>query len=145
MANTSVSAFERTTQKTHQLLREIGKQLGWQEREHQAYSFLRVFLHTLRDRLTVEEAAQFASEMPMLLRGLYYEGWKPSVVPKKMNKEQFIHTIQTQVNFSFEMGIEEAIQRLWSVLRRHMSSGEATDIEMMMPKELTAFLRGIHT
>jgi uncharacterized protein (DUF2267 family) len=30
-------------------------------------------LHALRDRLTVEEASDLAAQLPMLIRGLYYE------------------------------------------------------------------------
>jgi uncharacterized protein (DUF2267 family) len=42
---------------------------------------LRTYLHALRDRLTVDEAAELAAQLPELIRGIYYEGWDPSKTP----------------------------------------------------------------
>jgi hypothetical protein len=35
-------------------------------------------LHVLRDRLTIQEAVQPGAQLPMLIRGLYWEGWDPA-------------------------------------------------------------------
>jgi uncharacterized protein (DUF2267 family) len=43
---------------------------------------LRAWLHTLRDRLTVEASAHFAAQLPDLIRGIFYAGWNPSAVPE---------------------------------------------------------------
>ena len=48
---------------------------------------MRATLHALRDRLTVEEAAQFAAQLPMLIRGFYYEGWNPTDKPVRYGIE----------------------------------------------------------
>ena len=37
-----------------------------------------VLLQALRDRLTVDEAVEFAFQLPQLLRVIYYEGWTPA-------------------------------------------------------------------
>jgi uncharacterized protein (DUF2267 family) len=34
-------------------------------------------MHCLRDRLTVDGAAQLDDQLPMLIRRIYYEGWHP--------------------------------------------------------------------
>jgi uncharacterized protein (DUF2267 family) len=70
--------FDRTLYKTHTWLKEIMEVLGTEDR-HRAYMALRAVLHALRDRLTVEEVAQLGAQLPMLIRGLYYEGWDRSV------------------------------------------------------------------
>lgn len=47
-----------------------------------AYHALRGVLFTLRDRLTVEEAAHFASQLPLLIRGIFYEGYRSADVAR---------------------------------------------------------------
>jgi hypothetical protein len=59
-------------------------------------------LQTLRDRLTVEEAAQLAAQLPMLVRGLYYEGWNPTVVPVDMDSADFLARVQAAFGYESE-------------------------------------------
>lgn len=90
MSSTGLRTFDSTLQTTNVWLDELMKELGWQERQR-AYHALRAVLHTLRDRLPVDEAAHLAAQLPMLIRGIYYEGWHPADKPlKQRNKEQFL-------------------------------------------------------
>ncbi|MDQ1568071.1 MAG: hypothetical protein QOF96_2951, partial [Actinomycetota bacterium] len=83
MTNTDV--FATTIEKTNRILKEIEEAYGWPpERRQQSYHALTAVMHALRDRLTVEEASDLAAQLPALVRGLYYEGWKPAKVPVKM-------------------------------------------------------------
>ena len=60
MSTTSLDVFDRTLQKTNMWLNQIMEIMGWEDR-HAAYTALRATLHALRDRLTVQEAAQLAA------------------------------------------------------------------------------------
>lgn len=77
MSATGLEVFDTTLQRTHTWLKDLMLVLGWQDR-HKAYRALRATLHALRDRLTVEETAHLGAQLPMLIRGFYYEGWDPS-------------------------------------------------------------------
>src|ERR671934_238634 len=79
-----VEAFDTTLEKTDAWLNELSDELGTANR-HQAYEVLRAFLHALRDRLPVESAAKLGAQLPMLVRGFYYEGWNPTHTPDKMD------------------------------------------------------------
>ena len=77
MSLTAIAPIERTVHATNNWLEELKEELRLQDRQ-QAYHLLRVVLHTLRDRLTVAEAVDLGAQLPMLIRGLYYEGWTPA-------------------------------------------------------------------
>jgi len=71
--STGLDVFDRTVQAANLWLKELMDALGWDDR-YQAYEGLRTTLHALRDRLTLEEMAQLGAQVPLLIRGVYYEG-----------------------------------------------------------------------
>src|SRR6266446_1981877 len=97
MSTTGLEVFDRTIHKTNIWLKELMGMLDCEDR-HEAYLALRATLHALRDRLTIEETAQFAAQLPMLIRGFYYEGWDPTGKPlKERHKEQFLARIEQEM------------------------------------------------
>src|SRR3977135_3061708 len=90
MSMTGLAVFDTTLQKTHQWLNDLMQLLDWGDKS-KAYLALRATLHELRDRLTIQEVAQLAAQLPMLVRGFYYEGWNPTSKPEKeRNVEAFL-------------------------------------------------------
>jgi uncharacterized protein (DUF2267 family) len=141
MTETGYPAFDTTVQKTNQVLRDIERAYGWPtERRQQSYDAVRAVLHTLRDRLPVPEAADLASQLPMLLRGLYYEGWEPSRVPVKMHREEFLARVQEQLGVEVEGGTELLVERVLAALRRYVTDGEWEDIAANLPRDLVTML-----
>ena len=65
--------------------------------KREAWKALRAVLHTVRDRLPLDVAVHFGAQLPMLIRGMYYEGWEPSKVPIKMTRESFLAAIQEKI------------------------------------------------
>lgn len=135
--------FDNTIQKTNELLKEIEISFGWENRRNQSYAALRAVLHTLRDRLPVEEAVQLGAQLPMLIRGMYYEGWNPSRVPVKMNREEFLQRIRERFLFSVESGIEDVTRVVLVALRKYVSFGEAEDIVSILPKDIAEIVRDL--
>jgi uncharacterized protein (DUF2267 family) len=58
--------------------------------DHQAYQALRAVLQTIRDGLPVMEPVHLGSQLPMLVRGMYYEGWTPLDKPLKLTRDEFL-------------------------------------------------------
>ena len=90
MSTTTAHLFDTTQHTTNVWLKDLEMMLGWGDRPA-AYHALRTVLHALRDRLTVDEVATLGAQLPMLVRGFYYEGWHLADRPlKERRKEAFL-------------------------------------------------------
>lgn len=136
MSHTGFHAFDSTLQTTTVWLNEIQERLGWQDR-NRAYHALRAVLHALRDRLAVQEAVDLGAQLPLLVRGFYYEGWKPAKTPvKERKKSEFIaHVAKDFVNDPL-LNPEEVVRVVFQVLAKHVSAGEIEDVKGNLPHEL---------
>ncbi|AEV16748.1 hypothetical protein TCCBUS3UF1_17070 [Thermus sp. CCB_US3_UF1] len=138
MSATGLEVFDTTLHKTHAWLKAIMEALGLEDR-HRAYMALRAVLHALRDRLPVEEVAQLGAELPMLVRGLYYEGWDPTGKPlKERHKEEFLAHVARELRTPSGPALdpEAAARAVFQVLAQKVSEGEIRDVQNLLPKEL---------
>jgi uncharacterized protein (DUF2267 family) len=134
-----LDVIETTVQKTYRWIRELDDELGGVGRL-ESYQVLRGFLHALRDRMIVDEAAQLAAQLPMLVRGIYYEGWDPSRAPRKMGREEFVETFARQAAMSPEQEPLAALRAAARVMRRHVTPGETEDVLGILPEEIRELL-----
>src|SRR5919106_3085314 len=136
MSGTSLDVFDTTVQKTNNWLNELMQVLSWPDK-HKVYLALRATLHALRDRLTVEEAAHLGAQLPMLVRGFYYEGWDPVGKPNKTrSKDEFLAPIHEQFRGDPEVDPERVARAVFKVLANRVTEGEIQDVRSMFPKDL---------
>jgi uncharacterized protein (DUF2267 family) len=99
-----------------------------------AYAALRAVLHTLRDRLPTAEAADLAAQLPMLLRGLYFEGWTPAHQSKPLrDRDAFLGRVAAEMKRS-EITPEEAVRAVFQLLAARVAPGEIADVVGSMPE-----------
>jgi uncharacterized protein (DUF2267 family) len=138
MTTTSLGVFDRTIEKTNHWLREIMEELGWESR-HAAYVALRSTLHALRDMLTVPEAAQLAAQLPVLIRGFYYEGWKPTAAPQRpRHRAEFLARMEAEFRTELHADTDEIARAVFGVLARHVTDGEISDVKRQLPADVRA-------
>jgi uncharacterized protein (DUF2267 family) len=141
MSDAGLSSFNTTVEKTNRVLKDIEAAYGWPaDRRQQSYAALRAVLHALRDRLPVDEAADLGAQLPMLIRGIYYEGWEPSKVPVKMDKEEFLERVRREFSYQVEGGTESLAKTVLGALRRYITEGEWEDVKSTVPRDLAAAL-----
>ena len=135
--STGVDVFDTTIQKTINLLNDIRGEFGWpEERRFQAYKALRSVLHEIRDRLPVTESANFAAQLPMLVRGFYYEGWKPESVPRKTHRQEFLDDIQRNFQLTVNGGPAALVDGVLRALSGHIESHIFDHIKEELPTDL---------
>jgi uncharacterized protein (DUF2267 family) len=141
MSDKGFSTFATTMDKTNHILKLIEQAYGWpHDLRRQSYAALRAVLHALRDRLTVEEAAQLSAQLPILVRGIYFDGWVPSRVPMKMHREEILQRVAENFPYEVEGGVERLIPTVLEALRVNITEGEWEDVKSSMPKELATIL-----
>ncbi|MEV1157285.1 DUF2267 domain-containing protein [Micromonospora chokoriensis] len=141
MADSMISAFESSLDKTNLILKDIEDAYGWpKDRRNQSYAALRTVLHLLRDRLPVDESVEFAQQLPVLVRGIYFDGWVPSDVPIKLNRDDFLYEVRQGFPYDAEGGPERVTQVVLDTLRRHVTQGEWQDVKDTMPKDLATMM-----
>lgn len=141
MVETGFTPFNTMVDKANRLLKEIEEAFGWpKERRNQSYAALRAVLHALRDRLPVDEAVQFGAQLPTLVRGVYYDGWKPSKTPMKLGTEEFLERVQGDFPYAIDGGTGRLVHTVLDTLKNHISPGEWEDIKSSLPGSLAGVL-----
>ena len=140
MTTRHVDMIDRTVEGAHVWINDVADEFGTED--HQlAYRILRAFLHAVRDRITVDESAQLAAQLPTLIRGVYYEGWRPSATPLGYHdRETFLHKIAGEALLAGSTEASYAVTAAAAVVRRHVSEGELQDVLAILPAEIRQLL-----
>jgi uncharacterized protein (DUF2267 family) len=143
VSTTEVTLFEESTQKTRLWLDELAEELGRPGDQRYAMRVLRGFLHTLRDRLPVPETAHLAAQLPELLRGVFYEGWRPTTLPQRYHDlDTFLVRVVDRGQLAGETEAAYAAEAAARVMRRHVGAGEMNKVRAVLPHDIVALLEG---
>ena len=124
MSTTGVAALDHTVQETNVWLKAVAEQLHFEDRQH-AYNALRAVLHALRDRLSPEVAVHFGAQLPMLVRGFYYEGWHMAGKPTKdRSVQEFVDHVFQALPPRFPIDPLTATRGVFEILWEKLDPGE---------------------
>jgi uncharacterized protein (DUF2267 family) len=136
MSATGLEVFDKTLQETHLWLKALESQIGGEDR-HRTYLILRSALHALRDRLGPRAAAQLGAQLPILLRGVFYEGWRPTDTPvKDRHAEEFFAHVRAGLPPGMKLNVDEAVRAVFAVISQRVDPGEVAKMAKLMPAEL---------
>ncbi len=132
--------LERSVIKAREWIDETAVKLGTDD-HRAAFRALRAVLHAVRDRITVNEAAQLAAQLPELIRGVYYEDWVPSRVPETYrDRDEFLRRITRDARLAGQTEASYAAVAVMKVLSSRVSAGEIEDVMRVLPAELRELL-----
>jgi len=138
MATTS-TFFEHTTHEAHLWVNEVASELGIEDKRL-ALHVLRAVLHGLRDRLPLDSVAHLSSQLPMLIRGLFFENWDPHVKAAHHHRlDDFAAALYQELRgYDEAVDVQDAVRAGFAVLGAHISLGEWRKIASNLPRELAA-------
>jgi len=136
MKTTGITAIDHAPQVVAEWLNLLQDDLGWPDRGR-AYLLLRETLHAIRDFLTVAEAADLSAQLPLLIRGIFFDGWVPSRTPAKLRSvEDFLDRVTKAFSNDPLVEPDVVVASVFAVLRRQISPGEYRQVAWAMRKPL---------
>jgi uncharacterized protein (DUF2267 family) len=130
-----VEILGRSTQTTHVWVKQASEELNWKD-ERRTFLALRAVLHALRDRLTIEEAVQLGAQLPTLIRGSYYDGWRPKKTPvRDSTRYGFLGEIQAAFAKTHDPNVDSIhiARAIFRLLNKKVSAGEINDLRCTLP------------
>ena len=96
---------------------------------------LSTVLHKLRDRLPVELSAHLGSQLPLLVRGVYYDQYEPGRQPSACSTpDEFTAEVAEWLSDIRPVDPDEAIRAVFAVLARHVSEGQIAKVRNALPR-----------
>jgi uncharacterized protein (DUF2267 family) len=137
MSASGLEVFDKTLQTTHIWLDEIMKKVG--PDRHVAWHVLGAVLRTLRDRVPIGLAAHLGAQLPLLVRGLYYDQWSPSDKPLELrNGEEFLKHVSEQLHDTRPVNVVDAVKVVFTTISAHVPEGQVRKIRDSLPKDVRA-------
>lgn len=135
MAETGHRGFDRTVQETNTWLHEISDEME-DPRSSVAYHALRGVLFALRDRLPPDEVFDLSAQLPLLVRGLFFEGYSSKGKPEKYSHDEFLQRVRDELQTVGGANTDRAVRAVLTVLSRHIGEGEIRDVCGDLPADL---------
>lgn len=135
MSTTGLAVIDSSLQRTHVWLDEIMMELG--PDRSLAWHVLGAVLHAIRDRLPVELNAHLAAQLPLVVRGLYYDQWTPGAPEKPARTyDAFLHQIAEAMKNARPVDPGDAARAVFRALSRHLTGGQAGKVIDALPQAI---------
>jgi uncharacterized protein (DUF2267 family) len=144
MSATGLPVFDETLHETHSWLNDIMRRLDVEDRQL-ALVALRATLYALRDRIGARNAAHFGAQLPMLIRGLYYEGWHVGGTPtRECHKQEFLAHVARGFGGCSDMDPEIAARAVFETIWEHVELGEIVKVLNALPADIRMLWQGVN-
>jgi uncharacterized protein (DUF2267 family) len=136
MSALGLEGLDHTVQLTHIWINELDSRLAWNNKPR-SYRLLKAVLHALRDSLQVNEAADLGAQLPGLLRGAYYEQWRPALTPiKNRSVDEFLSRVNEDFKKDPIPNSAQAVMAVFQLLTKRITEGEIEDVRRSLPAEV---------
>jgi uncharacterized protein (DUF2267 family) len=135
MSATGLEVLDKTVQTTNIWLDEIMGEIGPDRQV--AWHSLRAVLHALRDRLPLDQAAHLGAQLPIVIRGLYYDQWHPANTPEKeRSQDEFIARINDKLRDTRPLDPRDVARAVFRTISNHVSPGQVEKVRQSLPGDI---------
>lgn len=136
MSAQGLEVIDHTVQLTHEWINELRGRLDWTS-SRDVLRLLRATLTQIRDHLGANEVAQLSAQMPLLIRGMFFEGWRPAHTPvQDRAADRFVEAIEAQVGDVSDWRGPEDIAVVLKMIGTKISEGEIADVKAGLPSAI---------
>ncbi|WP_230531166.1 DUF2267 domain-containing protein [Microvirga roseola] len=135
MSANGLEVFDKTLQTTHIWLNEIMEVTG--PDRHVAWHALGAVLRTVRDRIPLDLSAHLGAELPLLVRGIYYDQWRPAIQPERYRSlDEFLEQVSDNLGMTRPVDPRTAACAVFAVLTRHLPEGQTRKVREALPQDI---------
>jgi uncharacterized protein (DUF2267 family) len=137
MSSTGLDVFDKTLQTTHIWLDELMQEIGPDRQV--AWHVLGAVLRAIRDRIPLGLAVHLGSQLPLLVRGIYYDQWR---APEKTlenpprSLEEFFVPITGELANTRPVNVRDATRAVFVILSRHVNRGQIEKVRDALPEQV---------
>jgi uncharacterized protein (DUF2267 family) len=134
-----LDVIDRTVAKTYEWLHQVAERDNFDDVQR-AYHVLRAVLHALRDRVEPNVAAHVAAQLPLLVRGIFYEGWDPAKTPMRMSLTEFLARVEKEAGLKGTSEAEEAARAVMTVCWTELGEGTMGHLISVLPSDFAVLM-----
>ena len=106
----------------------------------EALFVLRAVLHQLRDNLPITHIAHLNAQLPLVIAGLFFEGWNGHIEPyKERNEETFLKSVDEALTPHTILPAEKAVAAVFSVLKGRLGKKTTEKLQNVLPKAIRVY------
>ena len=139
--------FDKYATHGNAFLAKLADELNMPNDKERVMHVLKSVLHGIRNRISAEESAQFISQLPMMIKAVYVDGWQIGKHQARVaTYEAFVAEVYhlgggfNELTFCSLMEVERGIEGVLKVLKHYISEGEFNDVLASMPQKLQSTL-----
>ncbi|HEU4729466.1 MAG TPA: DUF2267 domain-containing protein [Kofleriaceae bacterium] len=137
---TGSHVFDSHVATAHQWLDQLcdNLELGAAERPRALHA-LRAGLHAIRDRLPASEVVDLGAQLPAVIRGFYYEGFRLSNDPTQIrDRAAMIERVRRELVPDLRLDPVDVLRAVIHLLVEHVTPGEIRDVVSTLPRSIAA-------
>jgi len=85
-------------------------------------------------------AAHFSAQLPLLLRGVFYEGWDPAKTPIRLSLTGFLERVERDANLKGASAAQDAARAVLSVCWDELGEGTMEHLISVLPSDFAVLM-----